>query len=89
LSVPAFLHPFAATGRSEFVSLVAGHGSTVVDRHGKEYLDAIASLRCVNVGHGRTEVIDAVTDQMRALATPACSTPWPPCSLPEPSGPSR
>jgi len=69
LSVPAFLHPFAATGRSEFVSLVAGHGSTVVDRQGKEYLDAIASLWCVNVGHGRAEVIDAVTDQMRALAT--------------------
>ncbi len=67
--VPPFLHPFTATGRTDFITLVSGHGSTVVDDTGKEYLDGIASLWCVNVGHGRSEVIDAVADQMRALAT--------------------
>lgn len=67
--VPALLHPFAATGRDQFIRLVAGRGSSVFDDHGNEYLDAIASLWCVNVGHGRREVIDAVTQQMGALAT--------------------
>ncbi len=69
MSLPAFLHPFAATGQSDFITLVSGTGSTVVDRDGTRYLDAIASLWCVNVGHGRAEVIDAVTAQMGALAT--------------------
>ena len=69
MPVPAFLHPFAPTGRCDFVRLVSGCGSTVVDESGKEYLDAIASLWCVNVGHGRAEVIEAVSAQMRDLAT--------------------
>lgn len=69
MTVPAFLHPFAPTGREDYVRLVSGHGSTVVDESGHEYLDAIASLWCVNVGHGRREVIDAVAEQMGALAT--------------------
>ena len=65
----AFLHPFSETGRTDHTTLVSGHGSTVVDSDGKEYLDAIASLWCVNVGHGRPEVIEAVHSQMQALAT--------------------
>ncbi len=65
----AFLHPFSETGRTDHTTLVSGHGSTVVDAEGKEYLDAIASLWCVNVGHGRPEVIEAVHSQMQALAT--------------------
>ncbi|CAN5545369.1 aspartate aminotransferase family protein [soil metagenome] len=69
MTLPAFLHPFTATGETSFVRLVSGQGSTVVDAQGREYLDAIASLWCVNVGHGRREVIDAVTRQMGALAT--------------------
>lgn len=69
VAVPAFLHPFAPTGRTEFTRLVSGRGSTVVDDRGKEYLDAIASLWCVNVGHGHSEVIEAVAHQMRSLAT--------------------
>lgn len=67
--VPAFLHPFAAPGRTDFVRLVAGDGAVVVDDTGRRYIDAIASLWYVNVGHGRTEVIDAVHRQMQALAT--------------------
>lgn len=67
--VPAFLHPFAPPGRTDHVRLVEGSGSTVRDDTGHDYLDAIASLWCVNVGHGRTEVIDAVSAQMRRLAT--------------------
>ncbi len=66
---PAFLHPFAPAAQTEFVQLASGEGSTIRDDQGREYLDAIASLWCVNVGHGRREVIDAVTAQMERLAT--------------------
>ena len=69
MTLPPFLHPFAAPGRTDFVRLVAGEGATVVDDAGRRYLDAIASLWYVNVGHGRVEVIDAVHAQMQALAT--------------------
>ncbi|MGI9576881.1 MAG: aspartate aminotransferase family protein [Microthrixaceae bacterium] len=69
MKLPAFLHPFSETGRTGHIRLVAGHDSTVVDDDGNEYLDAIASLWCVNVGHGRAEVIEAVHSQMQALAT--------------------
>ena len=35
----------------------------------RSYLDGTASLWCVNVGHGRQEIADAVAAQMRDLAT--------------------
>ena len=47
--------------------IVEGHGSTVVDADGTEYLDAMAGLWCVNVGYGRTELADVAAAQMRAL----------------------
>lgn len=47
---------------------VSGRGSTVVDAHGKEYIDAFAGLWCVNVGYGREEVARAAYEQMLALA---------------------
>lgn len=46
---------------------VEGHGSTVVDANGNEYLDAFAGLWCVNVGYGRTEIADAAHEQMLKL----------------------
>ena len=45
-----------------------GEGAVVWDDTGREYVDGMASLWCVNVGHGRREIIDAVTAQMSALA---------------------
>ncbi len=42
-------------------------GAYVYDWSGNEYLDGIGGLWCVNVGHGRDEIIDAVTAQMRQL----------------------
>lgn len=69
MAVPPFLHPFSEPGRTDHVRLVSGTGSTVVDADGREYLDAIASLWCVNVGHGRPEVVDAISGQAARLAT--------------------
>jgi putrescine aminotransferase len=43
-------------------------GSTLYDEEGRELLDGLAGLWCVNVGYGRTEIADAVAEQMRAVA---------------------
>ena len=40
----------------------------VWDDRGNEYIDGMASLWYVNVGHGRREIIDAVTAQMSEIA---------------------
>jgi adenosylmethionine-8-amino-7-oxononanoate aminotransferase len=68
--VPAFLHAFArpAAGADTFVNMAAGEGAHVTDVNGKRYIDALASLWYCNVGHGRREIIDAVTTQMTKLA---------------------
>lgn len=42
-------------------------GSTIVDAEGREYLDAMGGLWCVNVGYGRREIADAVYQQMLEL----------------------
>ena len=67
----SFWHPFAAMGAvrgAEFV-LTRGEDVWVWDDAGTRYLDATASLWCVNVGHGRREIADAVHAQMMQLAT--------------------
>lgn len=63
-------HPFAAMGKVDGheLVLVRGEGSRVWDAEGNEYLDATAGLWFVNVGHGRTEIADAVAEQLRTLA---------------------
>lgn len=63
-------HPFAAMGKVDGHELVLtrGEGCRVWDADGNEYLDATAGLWFVNVGHGRTEIADAVADQLRTLA---------------------
>lgn len=43
------------------------YGSTIVDAEGREYLDAMAGLWCVNVGYGRREIAEAVYQQMLDL----------------------
>ena len=43
-------------------------GSTLVDEDGRELLDGLAGLWCVNVGYGREEIANAVAEQMRAVA---------------------
>jgi len=48
--------------------LVRGEGLYVYDSEGKRYLDTFASLLTTLCGHGRREVIDAVTQQMEKLA---------------------
>ncbi|MBX5444321.1 aspartate aminotransferase family protein [Sphaerobacter sp.] len=46
----------------------SAHGSTLVDIHGREYLDGIAGLWVVNAGHGRTEIGEAMAAQAAQVA---------------------
>src|SRR3990170_3799248 len=45
-----------------------GEGVHVWDEQGRRYLDATAALWYCNVGYGRTEIADAVAQQIRRLA---------------------
>src|SRR3989440_4357679 len=56
----------AAVKDDEFV-VARGEGVWVYDEDGNRYLDATASLWYSNVGHGRTEIADAVARQLRTL----------------------
>jgi adenosylmethionine-8-amino-7-oxononanoate aminotransferase len=61
---------FTERGLRVFVS---GHGSTLVDVQGREYIDGLAGLFLVNVGHGRTEIGEAMARQAAQLAYTASS----------------
>ena len=65
-----FWHPFsdmAAVQASGELSIVRGEGYHIFDSEGRRYLDATASLWYSMIGHGRTEIADAVSAQMREL----------------------
>ena len=65
----ALFHPFAPAAKPEddFINIVRGEGSLVFDDSGKDYVDALGSLWYCQVGHGRTEIVDAISAQMRKL----------------------
>src|SRR5262252_7878265 len=48
--------------------IVEGNGATLRDADGREYIDGLAGLWNVNVGHGRAELADAAAAQMKDLA---------------------
>ena len=65
----AFWHPFAEMSKVQHAPFIIdrGEGIYVYDESGRRYLDAAASLWYMNVGYGRTEIIDAMAEQMRKL----------------------
>jgi len=68
-----FFHPsthLAQHARGETPSriITGGEGVWIEDRDGRKLLDAFAGLYCVNVGYGRTEIIEAIAAQARELA---------------------
>ena len=62
-------HPFSdmAAIRDRELVIARGEDVWVWDEDGNRYLDAFASLWYTNVGHGRSEIADAVAAQMREL----------------------
>ena len=45
-----------------------GRGAVLLDHDGREYLDALAGLWNVIIGHGRSELAEAAQRQMTTLA---------------------
>src|SRR5262249_53538601 len=55
--------------RGELPEAVRGDGIRIWDREGREYIDACSgAISVISIGHGVTEVADAVAEQARALA---------------------
>jgi adenosylmethionine-8-amino-7-oxononanoate aminotransferase len=66
-----FMHASAYRALAEDAGkhiLVEGKGCIVKDIDGNEFIDALAGLWLVNVGHGRTEIGEAMARQMSTLA---------------------
>jgi adenosylmethionine-8-amino-7-oxononanoate aminotransferase len=53
---------------AEVPVIVRGEGCYVYDEHGKRYLDGLAGLFTVQLGHGRVELADAARAQAQELA---------------------
>jgi L-2,4-diaminobutyrate transaminase len=64
------LHPFTSIAEQQAVGphiIVSGSGIRIKDAEGREYIDAMAGLWCVNVGYGRQELIEAMRQQAERL----------------------
>jgi len=64
------LHPFTdykALAEEGSRIITRADGCSLWDSDGTEILDGMAGLWCVNVGYGRTELVDAAARQMTAL----------------------
>lgn len=55
------------TYRRPPILFVAGHDATVIDDAGNEYLDFLAGIAVISLGHADPEVADAVAKQARTL----------------------
>ena len=46
------------------VEFVSGHGATLVDSEGREYLDLLGGIGCASLGHAHPVVAEAVREQL-------------------------
>ncbi len=51
----------------EIPIITRGEGCYVYDEHGNRYLDGLSALFCVNIGHGRADIVQAGADQAKEL----------------------
>jgi adenosylmethionine-8-amino-7-oxononanoate aminotransferase len=71
-----FIHPWddiVKLGGNQRTLLSKGEGVYVYDSEGNRLLDAPAGMWCVNIGHGREEMAQAIYDQVMALTY---VSPW-------------
>lgn len=65
------LHPWAQFGsfeRDGALVMARGEGCWLWDANGRRYLDAVGGMWCTNIGLGRREMADAISDQVMRLA---------------------
>ncbi len=65
-----FLHPFSHPAKAEddFIKIVRAKDSTLWDDQGRAYIDGLASLWYCQIGHGRSEMRDAIVAQLDQVA---------------------
>lgn len=71
LDKQSFIHPFTSLAQNLKVGpkvMAQARGIYVSDLAGKEFIDAMAGLWCVNIGWGHEEMADAIADQVRQLS---------------------
>ncbi len=64
-------HPFTSVAdhlRDGPLVMAEGRGVRLKDIQGREYLDGMAGLWCVNLGYGRAEITDAIAAQSSKLS---------------------
>ncbi|MGB7982990.1 MAG: aspartate aminotransferase family protein [Candidatus Nanopelagicales bacterium] len=61
-------HSVYESGAGHVPVIVRGEGARVFDDQGRSYLDGLAGLFTVQVGHGRTEIAEAMAAQASQLA---------------------
>jgi L-2,4-diaminobutyrate transaminase len=64
-------HPFTNLREHETagpLTMVTGRGTTLTDTHGRDYLDAMGGLWCVNIGYGNVEMAETMRTQAEKLA---------------------
>ena len=63
------IHPLhSSSGQASGRVWVRGEGSHLIDADGNRFIDGLSCLWNVSAGHGRTELADAASAQMRELA---------------------
>jgi adenosylmethionine-8-amino-7-oxononanoate aminotransferase len=66
-----FIHPFThfpSFEKEGSLVISEGRGAYVFDVDGARYLDGIAGIWCVNIGHGNAEMADTLAEQARRLS---------------------
>jgi 4-aminobutyrate--pyruvate transaminase len=64
------MHPFADLhhmAQSERTVIARAKGNYVWDESGRRFLDGLGGMWCSNIGHGREELADAISEQVRTL----------------------
>jgi L-2,4-diaminobutyrate transaminase len=67
----SMLHPFTSIAEQQAKGphiFTEASGIFVRDTEGREYIDGMAGLWCVNVGYGRTEIAEAMAEQVAQLS---------------------
>lgn len=72
----SFLHSFAKPSSDAFINIVRGEMALLWDDKGNEYIDGIGSLWYCQIGHGRTEMAEAVAAQISTLETYSTFDPF-------------
>ena len=63
------LHAFEKEGA---LMIAEGDGCYIYDTNGKKYLDSPGGLWCNNIGLGRSDMAEAISDQVKKISFPGC-----------------